>query len=355
MRSSPANASVICVPIDAMLMSGSATSPTKKTYWTSWPSVIDCDSTARPPTRIITMEIAPMTNCANAPTPDTPVIVVATLRNSLCAPRANTSRSLRSDRYAFTIRIPPSVSARQRGPPTTFRPIPFYDPNPPERLRQTAGHVGVDLAALAKQRPQPRKRVRHPPAEQREDQDRERGELPVQPEQHAQRDGRRDQAADELDQPRPNEIPNAFGVGHDARNQDAGLRRVEVGDGQAQHERLNRLAHLGDRALRRDAEDLRERKRADRLHDRRDADRQRDQSQQVGPMLADDLVDQIPRRPGEHEPGNAIDQHERQPEPEAAAVLPHELPRFDPRVAVIGFRFLVSHEGSLQETKTQLR
>ncbi len=37
-------------------------------------------------------------------------MVVAMLRNSALAPRVNTSRSLRSARYALTMRIPPSVS-----------------------------------------------------------------------------------------------------------------------------------------------------------------------------------------------------------------------------------------------------
>ena len=37
--------------------------------------------------------INPVSTAVPAPTADVPVIVFATLRNSLCAPRANTSRS----------------------------------------------------------------------------------------------------------------------------------------------------------------------------------------------------------------------------------------------------------------------
>jgi len=109
-RSSPANASVICVPIEAMLMSGSATRPMKTPYMKKSPSVIWPERIACPPSRIIRIPMAPMMTVAKAPTPEIPVMVVAMLRNSVLAPRVNTSRSLRSARYALTILIPPSVS-----------------------------------------------------------------------------------------------------------------------------------------------------------------------------------------------------------------------------------------------------
>ena len=64
--------------------------------------------------------------------------------------------------------------------------------------------------------------------------------------------------AGELHQAGADEVPDAFGVGHDARDQHAGLRRVEVADRQAHDVRLDVLAHVGDRALRRDAEHLRD-------------------------------------------------------------------------------------------------
>src|SRR5256885_1747503 len=109
-RSRPANASVICVPMDAMLMSGSATRPMKTPYMKKSPSVIVPARMACPPSRIMRMPIAPTMTVANAPTAEMPVIVVAMLRNSVCAPRVNTRRSPRSARYALTMRMPPSVS-----------------------------------------------------------------------------------------------------------------------------------------------------------------------------------------------------------------------------------------------------
>ena len=101
-------------------------------------------------------------------------------------------------------------------------------------------------------------------------------QVPVQPEQHAEPDHRGDEAADQLHQAGADQVPDALGVAHDARHQHAGLRRVEVAHRQAHDVRLHALAHVGDRALRGDAEDLRQRKRRDRLHERGGASRQRD-------------------------------------------------------------------------------
>ena len=110
-RSRPASASVICVPIAAICTRGAASRPMKKTYMTKSPSVIVPDSRARPPTRIITTPIAPMITLENAVTADTPVIDRATLRNSRCTPCVNTRCSRFSAMYALTTRMPPSDSA----------------------------------------------------------------------------------------------------------------------------------------------------------------------------------------------------------------------------------------------------
>ena len=96
MRSSPANASVICVPIEAISTSGRAIMPVNDTYMTSLPTVIVPARTARPPTSIMITPITPISTPESAVVPETAVIERATLRNSRCAPRANTSCSRRS-------------------------------------------------------------------------------------------------------------------------------------------------------------------------------------------------------------------------------------------------------------------
>ena len=85
---------------------------------------------------------------------------------------------------------------------------------------------------------------------------------------------RRQDRAGQLHEAGADEIPDAFRVGHDARNQDAALRRVEVPDRQAHDVRFDVLAHVGDGALRGDAENLRVGERRGRVDERGRADPQ---------------------------------------------------------------------------------
>ena len=113
MRSSPANASVICVPILASWMIGTVTSAVRVKYMTKSPIVISPARIEAPPTSIIAIPIAPITTAENAPTADTPVSDFATFLNRRCAPFANTSSSRFSAVYTLTMRTPPSDSARR--------------------------------------------------------------------------------------------------------------------------------------------------------------------------------------------------------------------------------------------------
>jgi len=112
-RSSPANASLTCVPIDAICTSGAATRPVKNRYITKSPSVIEPARIDRPPTTIISTPIAPMMTVENAVMADTPVIDLATLRNRRWAPCVKTISSRFSAMYDLTIRTPPSASPRR--------------------------------------------------------------------------------------------------------------------------------------------------------------------------------------------------------------------------------------------------
>ena len=71
----------------------------------------------------------------------------------------------------------------------------------------------------------------------------------------------RDDAADQLHEAGADQVPDPLGVGHDARDEHAGLGRVEVADRQPRDVLLHRRAHVGDRPLRRDAQHLRQRER----------------------------------------------------------------------------------------------
>ena len=108
-------------------------------------------------------------------------------------------------------------------------------PHARERLGQAAGDLGVDLGALAEERPQRLERVEENQAEERQDGERDQRELRVQIEEDAEGEDRRDQAAEDLDEAGAHEVADALGVGHDPGEQGAGLGLVEIGDGEPAH------------------------------------------------------------------------------------------------------------------------
>ena len=84
---------------------------------------------------------------------------------------------------------------------------------------------------------------------------------------------RRQQSADELDQAGADQVADAFDIGHDARDQRAGLVGVVVGDRQPADMLLHFLPQLGDQPLRRLRQQLRQGERGDALDDGRQYNR----------------------------------------------------------------------------------
>jgi hypothetical protein len=95
-RSSPANASEICVPMDAICTTGATSSATNAMYITRSPSVIRPLSTSGPAIVIMSTLTAPTTTVAKAVTIDTPFSDAAMLRKSRWTPRAKVTSSRRS-------------------------------------------------------------------------------------------------------------------------------------------------------------------------------------------------------------------------------------------------------------------
>ena len=93
MRSRPANASVICVPMLAIEIIGAASRPMKKMYITKSPSVIRPPTISLPPIQIITTPTTPMITVLPDVVADTPVIDWAMLRKRRWAPCVNTISS----------------------------------------------------------------------------------------------------------------------------------------------------------------------------------------------------------------------------------------------------------------------
>ena len=147
---------------------------------------------------------------------------------------------------------------------------------------------------------------------------------------HAKPKRRGDEAADELDEAGADEVPDALGVAHDARDEHAGLRGVEVAHRQPHHVRLDALAHVGDRALRRDAQNLRQRERGHRLHSvAATAASAIGVSRSVRPLPTTSSMSHL-RRERQDQAGEAADEHQRQAERQAAAMRPDQLARFAP-------------------------
>ena len=167
MRSRPANASLSCVPIDASWMTGIVISAVNDRYMTRSPIVIVPFRIELPPISIIAMPVAPMTSDENA-------VIGRDAGQRLRDVAEQPVRALREDElFALLGRVG------------------LDDADAAERFGEPAGDLGVDLAALAEQRPQPLERGRHAAAERAEDHDRDERQLPVEVEQDAQRDRRR--------------------------------------------------------------------------------------------------------------------------------------------------------------------
>ncbi len=208
--------------------------------------------------------------------------------------------------------------------------IRFDDANAAKRLREPPGDLGVDLAPLAEDRPQLLEGVPHHPAEGPENDERDERELPAQIEQHGEREHGGDETAGQLHESRAHQVTDAVRVGHDARDEDAGLRGVEVADRQMRYVLVDGSAHLRNRALGGDPEHLGQRERRDRLNESRRASGERNRHQQVVPPPAEDVVDEQLGRAGQHETRQPVDQHHGETKAEPAAARPDESARLLP-------------------------
>ena len=219
-------------------------------------------------------------------------------------------------------------------------------------LIQAPGDLRIDLASLDENGTQPREGKRHHARKRQENDQREHRQAPVESEEPGEGDRGSDQATRQLDQSRSDEISDAVGIGHDARNQHARLGGVEVRHRQASHVLLHGLPHVRDRSLGRDAEDLGEGKGRTRLHERR---HQRDGSEnreKLGPgpsgdraqearLIADHIVDQHLGQVGHNQPGGPVDQHHGHAQHQTLAVGIDQLLGLAPSVADVDALLLV--------------
>ena len=218
---------------------------------------------------------------------------------------------------------------------------------------EASGDFGVDLPALAEDRPHRPERVPHRRTERQQHDEGNQRQRPVQIEEDDDRGRGCHDAANELHQAGADEIADPFGVIHYPRHEGARLRRIEIPDRQPGDVRLDPAPHVGDRTLSSDAKNLRQRERSDRLHHRRCAGSDRERHQPFHPSFADHIVDQVLRCGGQHQSGGTVDEHQAEPEREASTPRGDQRTGFFPRRR--GQLLLLRLLGARAETAGRLR
>ena len=143
------------------------------------------------------------------------------------------------------------------------------DAHATQGLVQATGHFGRDLTAFAEQRPQHVEGVAERATKEREDEDGDQREMPIEIQQDAECADGGDDAPRELHEAGAHQVANALRIVHDARDEHAGLRFVEVAHRQAHDMFFDAAPHVGDRLLRGHAQNLRQPVGRERLRDRR--------------------------------------------------------------------------------------
>ena len=167
-----------------------------------------------------------------------------------------------------------------------------------QRFRQPSGYFGSDLPALAEDGPHGAEGFLQGNAETGKDPDGRGGHRGADLDEDGEGKQSREEAAHKLHHARADEVPQAFYVTHDPRDERPGLGRVVEGDGQASHVRLHLAPEIGDQPLRLLRQELREGEGGNPLDRCRPDHCQNERDQHLEMALLDDVVDQVPRRGG---------------------------------------------------------
>ena len=228
-----------------------------------------------------------------------------------------------------------------------LRFVRFDDANAGDAFGEAAGEVRRHLAALLEHRPRGLERPVQNATEKDDRGEDDQSELGAEIKENADRDRRGEQSPHQLNQPRSHEISNPLGVIHDARDDDSGLRAVEIRDGQPLDVFVDFLSEIGNRFLCGETENLRECVIGDGADGCGDAGDEHDLSKEIEPVMDDHAVDQVFGRAGENDAGEPVDHHQRQAESEPSACGPHDVARIAQKrhhVGAVEFSFrLVRH------------
>ena len=156
--------------------------------------------------------------------------------------------------------------------------------------------------------------------------ERQHGHHRADAEEDDHRDAGGEQAADQVDQSGAEQVPHAFHVGHDARDQGAGLIGIVERNRKMRDVRLHFFPKFRNQALGRFRQQLGQRKGRDALND---GGRQNDQDQapqQFDVMFGDDTVDQEFGGVGKHQSRHPVDDHQQEADRQQAPAGTHQFP-----------------------------
>jgi hypothetical protein len=128
-----------------------------------------------------------------------------------------------------------------------------------------------------------------------------------------------------------------FGIVHDARDENAGLRLVEVPHRQPHHVFFDTPAHISDGLLRGHPEELRQAERRNGAHNSGPEHDPGETRQQLGSTLEVDIVDQDLGDRREDQTGQAADEHQHNASGQAPPPHVDQLARFRPRGGPVRF------------------
>jgi len=189
-------------------------------------------------------------------------------------------------------------------------PVGLDDPHSSEGLGQAARNLRVDLGALAEEGPEGLEGVEQHQAEEREDRQRDRRQLHVQGNQVDKGDRGGQHASDDLHEPRPDQVADPFGVGHDAGKKRSDLGLIEEGDGKPADVPLHAPPHLRDGTLGGLAQDLRQGVRRHGLEHGRARRGEDEGREKLALPFSEHFVQEVPRHERDDEPREAIDEQD---------------------------------------------
>src|ERR1017187_2459312 len=205
-----------------------------------------------------------------------------------------------------------------------FGVIAFDDAHARQRLGQTAGDIGVDLAALAEDGADLAEGHAEADGAHDDEEQGETGQQGADAEQDEEREQRRQHAAEEFHQPGADEVAHALHVAHDAGDQGAGFIGIVIGHRQTADVLLHLAPQFGNEALPFLGKQLGKGERGDALNDGGGENGAYDPFEEGDLVLVDHIIDQELGSAGQDQTTQSANEHQQEAEGDFAAPRTHQ-------------------------------